>query len=227
MARRSPSDSSFVPWSAASLCVHARIAVCASSYWAPAVVCCPSAEGATWGRVTGGQFTFLARNSLSNRPKKGRSSAYAALGHAHNAPAALAPLVLERAELREGDTLDFSVSLTTTTATAPVPVHVPVVIVIAAAGPSGRPRKRAAFLRRATAEPGQELRLAEAHPLRSTARWKLSPAPAPSPPGQRPPPSPSSASGPLPHFQPDRLPQAAAVARRCGPVRAVRNPPKG
>ncbi|MDT0474034.1 hypothetical protein RM863_18055 [Streptomyces sp. DSM 41014] len=32
-----------------------------------------------------------------------------------------------------------------------------------------------AFPRRATAEPGQELKLAEAHPLRSTARWKVSP----------------------------------------------------
>lgn len=80
----------------------------------------PVGGGATWGRVTGGQFTFLARNSLSNRLKKGRPPAYATLGHAHDAPAALAPLVLKRAELREGDTLDFSVSLITT-ATAPSP----------------------------------------------------------------------------------------------------------
>ncbi|MFA3877828.1 hypothetical protein ABS735_29890 [Streptomyces sp. MMCC 100] len=31
------------------------------------------------------------------------------------------------------------------------------------------------FLRSATAEPGQTLRLAKAHPLHSTARWKFSP----------------------------------------------------
>ncbi|MGV9654465.1 hypothetical protein [Streptomyces sp. NPDC003554] len=48
-------------------------------------------------------------------------------------------------------------------------------IVIATTGPSGRPREKVAFVRRATAEPGQELRLAKAHPLRSTARWKVSP----------------------------------------------------
>jgi hypothetical protein len=41
-AWRSLSDSSFVPRTAALLCVHARIAGCAFSYGAPAVVRCPS-----------------------------------------------------------------------------------------------------------------------------------------------------------------------------------------
>ncbi|CAM5504459.1 MULTISPECIES: hypothetical protein [Streptomyces] len=122
------------------------------------------------GRVTGEQFAFLARNALSNRLKVGWPPAYALLGYAHDAPIALTPLVLERTELREGDTLNFSASLT---ATATAPVHV--MIVISTTGPSGRPREKVAFLRRATAEPGQELRLAKAHPLRSTARWKVSP----------------------------------------------------
>ncbi|GAB1333362.1 DNA alkylation repair protein [Streptomyces sennicomposti] len=122
------------------------------------------------GRVTGEQFAFLARNALSNRLKEGWPPAYALLGYAHDAPIALTPLVLERTDLRESDTLNFSASRT---ATATVPVHV--MIVIASTGPSGRPREKVAFLRRATVEPGQELRLTKAHPLRSTARWKVSP----------------------------------------------------
>ncbi|MEV8038646.1 hypothetical protein [Streptomyces sp. NPDC086182] len=48
-------------------------------------------------------------------------------------------------------------------------------IVIATTGQNGQPREKVSFLRRATAEAGQELRLAKAHPLRSTARWKVSP----------------------------------------------------
>ncbi|MGD1220545.1 hypothetical protein AB9Q10_19195 [Streptomyces krungchingensis] len=122
------------------------------------------------GRVTGEQFAFLARNALSNRLKEGWPPAYAILGYAHDAPISLTPLVLERTELRDGDALNFSASLTTT---ATASVHV--MIVIATTGPSGRPREKVAFVRRATAEPGQELRLAKAHPLRSTARWKVSP----------------------------------------------------
>ncbi|WP_328774847.1 hypothetical protein OHU17_00395 [Streptomyces goshikiensis] len=124
----------------------------------------------TSGRVTGERFAFLARNALSNRLKEGWSPAYALLGYAHDAPIALTPLVLERTELRDGDTLDFSAVLT---ATATAPVHV--MIVIVTTGPSGRPREKVAFVRRATAEPGQELRLAKSYPLRSTARWKVAP----------------------------------------------------
>ncbi|WP_405392192.1 hypothetical protein OG596_32835 [Streptomyces sp. NBC_01102] len=120
------------------------------------------------GRVTGDQFAFLARNALSNRLKEGRPPVYALLGYAHDAPVTLTPLVLERTELRAGDTLNFSAVLTAT-----APVHV--MIVIATTGPSGRPREKVAFVRRATVEPGHELRLAKAHPLRSTARWKVSP----------------------------------------------------
>ncbi|MGW2984137.1 hypothetical protein [Streptomyces goshikiensis] len=126
----------------------------------------------TSGRVTGERFAFLARNALSNRLKEGWSPAYALLGYAHDTPIALTPLALERTELRDGDTLDFSAVLT---ATATAPVHV--MIVIVTTGPSGRPREKVAFVRRATAEPGQELRLAKSYPLRSTARWKVSPGP--------------------------------------------------
>ncbi|MGW2439460.1 hypothetical protein ACWCY1_22315 [Streptomyces goshikiensis] len=126
----------------------------------------------TSGRVTGERFAFLARNALSNRLKEGWSPAYALLGYAHDTPIALTPLILERTELRDGDTLDFSAVLT---ATATAPVHV--MIVIVTTGPSGRPREKVAFVRRATAEPGQELRLAKSYPLRSTARWKVSPGP--------------------------------------------------
>ncbi|MGX1760464.1 hypothetical protein ACWIG5_26715 [Streptomyces lydicus] len=46
---------------------------------------------------------------------------------------------------------------------------------IATTGQHGRPREKVSLLRRATAEPGQTLRLAKAHPLRSTVRWKVSP----------------------------------------------------
>ncbi|WP_294011861.1 hypothetical protein [Streptomyces sp.] len=90
--------------------------------------------------------------------------AYATLAYAHDAPIALTPLVLERTELRDGDTLNFSAALTSTTT---APVHV--VIVIATMGQNGQPREKVSFLRRATAEAGQALRLAKAHPLRSTA----------------------------------------------------------
>ncbi|MFF9322792.1 hypothetical protein ACF1BP_35690 [Streptomyces sp. NPDC014735] len=40
----------------------------------------------------------------------------------------------------------------------------------AATGQNGQPREKVSFLRRATAKPGKELRLAKAYPLRSTAR---------------------------------------------------------
>ncbi|MER7933000.1 MULTISPECIES: hypothetical protein [unclassified Streptomyces] len=122
------------------------------------------------GRVAGEQFAFLARTALSNRLKEGWPPAYALLGYAHEAPITLTPLVLERTELHAGDTLNFSAALTTTTT---APVHV--MMVIATTGPGGRPREKVAFLRRATAEPGLQLRLAKAYPLRSTARWKVSP----------------------------------------------------
>ncbi|GAB2816722.1 hypothetical protein GCM10027073_55620 [Streptomyces chlorus] len=102
--------------------------------------------------------------------KEGWPPAYAILGYAHDAPITLTPLILERTELREGDTLDFSAALTATTT---APVHV--MIVIATTGQNGRPREKVSFLRRATAKPGQELRLVKAHPLRSTARWKVAP----------------------------------------------------
>ncbi|MFG2882572.1 hypothetical protein ACGFYV_09655 [Streptomyces sp. NPDC048297] len=48
-------------------------------------------------------------------------------------------------------------------------------IVIATTGLNGRPWEKVSFLRRARAEAGQELRLAKAYPLRSTARWRVSP----------------------------------------------------
>ncbi|MEV7242723.1 hypothetical protein AB0N92_15940 [Streptomyces sp. NPDC093248] len=122
------------------------------------------------GRLADEHFAFIARGALRNRLKEGWPPAYAILGYAHDAPIALTPLTLERTELRDGDTLNFSAALT---ATATAPVHV--MIVIATTGQNGQPREKVSFLRRATAEAGQELRLAKAHPLRSTARWKVSP----------------------------------------------------
>ncbi|MCX4537822.1 DNA alkylation repair protein (plasmid) [Streptomyces sp. NBC_00841] len=122
------------------------------------------------GRLADEHFTFIARGALRKRLKEGWPPAYAILGYTHDAPIALTPLTLEHTELREGDTLNFSAALT---ATATTPVHV--MIVIATTGQNGRPREKVSFLRRATAEPGEELRLAKAHPLRSTAQWKVSP----------------------------------------------------
>ncbi|MGV9318264.1 hypothetical protein [Streptomyces sp. NPDC003660] len=122
----------------------------------------------TWGQVTGEQFAFLARNALRNRLKEGWPPAYTLLGYAHDAPISLTSLLLERTELCNGDTLNFSATLT---ATATAPVHV--MIVIATTGPSGRPREKVVFVRRTTVEPGQELRLAKGYSLRSTARWKV------------------------------------------------------
>lgn len=121
-------------------------------------------------RVDDDHFAFLARNGLRNRLKEGWPPAYSLLGYAHDAPIALTPLILERTELRDGDTLNFSAGLTSTTT---APVHV--MFVIATTGQSGRLREKVSFLRRATAEPGQELRLTKAHLLRSTARWQVEP----------------------------------------------------
>lgn len=122
------------------------------------------------GRLSDEHFAFIARGALRNRLKEGWPPAYGILGYAHDAPVELTPLTLERTELRDGDVLSFSATLTSTATT---PVHV--MIVITAEGQNGRPREKVSFLRRATAEPGQELRLAKDHPLRSTARWKVSP----------------------------------------------------
>ncbi|MFF3957443.1 hypothetical protein ACFYY1_30160 [Streptomyces sp. NPDC001890] len=122
------------------------------------------------GRLADDHFAFIARNALRKRLKEGWPPAYAILGYAHDAPIALSPLTLERTELHEGDTLNFSAALT---ATATTPVHA--MIVIATAGQNGRPREKVSFLRRATAKPGEDLSLAKAHPLRSTAQWKVSP----------------------------------------------------
>ncbi|UYQ60063.1 hypothetical protein [Streptomyces peucetius] len=122
------------------------------------------------GRLADEQFAFLARNALRNLLKEGWPPAYTILGYAHDAPITLTPLTIERTDLREGDTLNFSASLTTTTA---APVHV--MTVITTTGQNGQPREKVSFLRRATAKPGQALRLAKAHPLRSTARWRVTP----------------------------------------------------
>jgi 3-methyladenine DNA glycosylase AlkC len=122
------------------------------------------------GRLSDKDFAFIARAALRNRLKEGWPPSYGILGYAHDAPVELTPLVLERTELRDGDTLTFSASLT---ASATVPVHV--MIVMTTTGPSGRPREKVSFLRRATAKAGQPLELAKAHPLRSTARWPVSP----------------------------------------------------
>lgn len=122
------------------------------------------------GRLADDRFAFIARNALRNRLKQGWPPAYAILGYAHDAPIELSPLTLERTDLRDGDTLSFSATLT---ATATTPVHV--MIVIATTGPTGHPREKVSFLRRATAKSGRDLPLAKHHPLRSTARWRVVP----------------------------------------------------
>lgn len=121
-------------------------------------------------RVSGGVVQRSEPGIRVTSDKEGWPPAYAILGYAHDAPITLTPLTLERTELRDGDTLNFSATLTATTT---APVHV--MIVIATTGQNGQPREKVSFLRRATAKPGQELRLDKAHPLRSTARWKVSP----------------------------------------------------
>jgi 3-methyladenine DNA glycosylase AlkC len=122
------------------------------------------------GRLSDEHFAFIARAALRNRLKEGWPPAYGILGCAHDAPIELTPLVLERTELRAGDTLNFSAALT---ASSTAPVHV--MIVITTTGQNGRPREKVSFLRRATGKAGQPLQLARAHPLRSTARWPVSP----------------------------------------------------
>ncbi|GGT56354.1 hypothetical protein GCM10010271_70270 [Streptomyces kurssanovii] len=66
------------------------------------------------GRATDKHFTFITRQALRSRLKKGWPAAYAFLGYAHDAPIDLSPLTLERTELADGDTLSFSATLTTT-----------------------------------------------------------------------------------------------------------------
>lgn len=124
----------------------------------------------TASRLSDEHFAYIARNALRNRLKEGWPPAYGVLGYTHDAPIELTPLTLERTDLRDGDTLNFSAALT---ATATAPVHV--MIVIAATGQNGQPREKVSFLCRATAGPGKKLRLEKEHRLRSTARWKVAP----------------------------------------------------
>ncbi|MFI8951116.1 DNA alkylation repair protein [Streptomyces sp. NPDC053750] len=122
------------------------------------------------GRAADKHLTFIARQALRSRLKKGWPAAYAFLGYAHDAPIDLSPLTLERTELADGDTLSFSATLTTTAA---VPVHV--MFVISSTTPTGKPREKVYFLLRGTAEPHSELLLTKDHVLRSTATAKLTP----------------------------------------------------
>ena len=124
------------------------------------------------GRAAEGHFTFLAREALRIKLKKGWPPAYTFLGYQHDAPVEVTPLTLERTELHDGDTLSFSADLTTT---ASAPVHV--MYVISSTTPTGKPREKTYFLVRGTAEPGRGLRLAKNHVLRSTATVKLTPGP--------------------------------------------------
>ncbi|MER5549748.1 hypothetical protein ABT072_47000 [Streptomyces sp. NPDC002589] len=124
------------------------------------------------GRATDQHLTFIAREALRSRLKKGWPDAYAFLGFAHDAPVELTPLTVERTQLSDGDTLSFSATLTST---ARVPVHV--MFVISSTTHTGRPREKAYFLHRGTTEPGRELQLAKDHALRSTATWKVHPGP--------------------------------------------------
>ncbi|MFI9042082.1 hypothetical protein, partial [Streptomyces sp. NPDC053726] len=122
------------------------------------------------GLVPDKHFAFIARQALRSRLKKGWPGAYAFLGYAPDAPVELTPLVLERTELVDGDTLSFSATLTTT---APVPVHV--MFVISSTTRTGKPREKVYFLLRSTGKPGEKLPLAKVHVLRSTATVELTP----------------------------------------------------
>jgi 3-methyladenine DNA glycosylase AlkC len=106
------------------------------------------------GRADDGHFTFIARQALRSRLKKGWPGAYAFLGYAPDAPVELTPLVLERTELVDCDTLTFSAALTTS---AHAPVHV------------------IYFLLRGQGRPGEQLPLGKDHVVRSTATVELTP----------------------------------------------------
>ncbi|MGW1107373.1 hypothetical protein [Streptomyces sp. NPDC002540] len=122
------------------------------------------------GLVPDKHFKFIAQQALRTRLKKGWPDAYAFLGYAPDAPVELTPLVLERTELVDGDTLSFSATLTTS---APVPVHV--MFVISSTTRTGKPREKVYFLLRGTGKPGEELPLAKDHVLRSTSTVELTP----------------------------------------------------
>ncbi|MFE7354234.1 hypothetical protein ACFU8Q_13770 [Streptomyces sp. NPDC057543] len=119
------------------------------------------------GLVPDKHFAFIARQALRSRLKKGWPDAYAFLGYA---PVELTPLVLERTELVDGDTLSFSATLTTT---APVPVHM--MFVISSTTRTGKPREKLYFLLRSTGKPREKLPLAKDHVLRSTSTVELTP----------------------------------------------------
>lgn len=98
-------------------------------------------RGKVSGPLPDKHFAFISRQALRSRLKKGWPGAYAFLGHTPDAPVELTPLVLERTELADGDTLSFSATLTTT---APVPVHV--MFVISSTKRTGKPREKVYFL---------------------------------------------------------------------------------
>ncbi|WP_250405181.1 hypothetical protein [Streptomyces cellostaticus] len=178
------------------------------------------------GRVTGEQFAFLARNALLNRLTEGWPPAYALLGYPHDAPIALTPLILQRTELRDGDTQDSSAALT---ATATTPVHV--MLVIATTGPSGRPREKGGLRapRHCRAGPGTTARQGAPAALDRTLEG-LPRLLLPRPSGQRPPLPRGRLHRPRlltarPPFQPRPPAQAAAVRR--GPGSCCPQPPEG
>ena len=116
------------------------------------------------------EFTFIARQALRSRLKKGWPPAYELLGYSSDAPVELSPLRLEATELTDGETLAFTADLTSNT-TSPLNVT----YVISSTTQRGTPREKVYFLTRTTAEAGRPLQLAKRHPLRSTATTKITP----------------------------------------------------
>ena len=121
-------------------------------------------------RATRKEFDFIARETLRTRLKKGDAAAYEFLEYPNDAPVKLSPILLQRTQLRDGDTLEFAVDLTTT-----APAKLRVNYVISSPGQRGTRREKVYFLKTATATPGQTLQLAKQHALRSTSTSALTP----------------------------------------------------
>ncbi|WP_435058089.1 hypothetical protein [Streptomyces sp. bgisy060] len=124
----------------------------------------------TEGGATQKEFTFIAREALSSRLKKGDAAAYEFLGYPSDPPIQLSPVRLESNQLRLGDRLVFAADLTAA-ATANLRVN----YVISSPTKTGKRRVKAYVLKTTAIQTGQTIELGKEHTLKSTATVTLIP----------------------------------------------------
>ncbi|WP_331726159.1 hypothetical protein [Streptomyces sp. NBC_00470] len=121
-------------------------------------------------RATQKEFTFIAREALATRLKKGDAAAYDFLGYPSDPPVTLSPVHLKSNQLRLGNQLVFTAELT-----AAAEANLRVNYVIYSPTKTGKRRVKAYVLKTTTVQAGQTIRLGKEHALKSTATVTLIP----------------------------------------------------